>query len=473
MDINSMSLDEIIRHQKLQRNQNAARPKPPGGRGGGHANASGHQWPSTNRGQRPANQVRDARDVIYTKIRSKMTDAREKLVQKNRHIDARVKLRNRAYEAQRRAALNGAGGSGGGGRRHSHANSNRGGHHHRTNRHYMDLDAVHESNGDRLYTTSSGGQKRSSRSTYMDLDAVHESNGDRHYSTSSGGQQRSSRSTYMDLDAVHEPDDDLLYTPTRRQPLSLLDIPPTPLSRTVSNEMWSDMPPLPRFRSGLGGSSDTPLSPLRPVSLVDLPWSDPFEKYERLPRPQLFNQPDAALMVPYEPTPRQPRGILRKSSPPPPSSDGAKDYATNIKARLERAPNAAESMGIFAKMSDPFKYKPAAQSKPATVTSAVVYRGSSAAPPPPPKAGYRIVVSNLHPKVVHEDIEELFADIGDLIETRLVRPGIAEVIYHTLQDAEKAVEVYHNRQLDGQPMNCLLVNPRYTSTQQPPIFHTF
>lgn len=50
--------------------------------------------------------------------------------------------------------------------------------------------------------------------------------------------------------------------------------------------------------------------------------------------------------------------------------------------------------------------------------------------------------------------------MGELTVSRLVRPGIAEVIYKTLKDATKAVETYHNRQLDGHPMKCLLVNPQ-------------
>uniref|UniRef100_A0A182SGK0 RRM domain-containing protein n=1 Tax=Anopheles maculatus TaxID=74869 RepID=A0A182SGK0_9DIPT len=86
----------------------------------------------------------------------------------------------------------------------------------------------------------------------------------------------------------------------------------------------------------------------------------------------------------------------------------------------------------------------------------------SPSPPATVTAGYRIVVSNLHPSVTQIDIKELFEDIGDLLESRLVRPGVAEVIYRNLEDAEKAVEAYHKRQLDGQPMNCLLVNPRAT-----------
>jgi len=77
-----------------------------------------------------------------------------------------------------------------------------------------------------------------------------------------------------------------------------------------------------------------------------------------------------------------------------------------------------------------------------------------------PPEGYRIVVSNLHATVTHEDIKELFEDIGPLLTSRLVRAGTAEVIYKQQKDAKKAVEAYHNRQLDGQPMKCLLVMSR-------------
>ncbi|KAL0272452.1 UNVERIFIED_CONTAM: hypothetical protein PYX00_005412 [Menopon gallinae] len=74
--------------------------------------------------------------------------------------------------------------------------------------------------------------------------------------------------------------------------------------------------------------------------------------------------------------------------------------------------------------------------------------------------GHRIVVSNLVPSVTHEDVKELFEDIGELISSKVVRPGTAEVVYKLHKDAVKAVDVYHNRQLDGQPMKCLLVNNR-------------
>lgn len=81
-----------------------------------------------------------------------------------------------------------------------------------------------------------------------------------------------------------------------------------------------------------------------------------------------------------------------------------------------------------------------------------------------PAMEYRIIVSNLRNTVTGVDIEELFGDVGGMLESRLVRPGTAEVIYQTQEHAQKAVELYHNRQLDGQPMNCLLVTPRTPSS---------
>ncbi|EZA58533.1 Polymerase delta-interacting protein [Ooceraea biroi] len=106
-----------------------------------------------------------------------------------------------------------------------------------------------------------------------------------------------------------------------------------------------------------------------------------------------------------------------------------------IKSRLDSSPNKPRPMGVLS--------RPKASSSSSTQST-----------------GYRIVVSNLQANVTQEDIKELFEDVGELLVSRLVRPGTAEVIYKTLKDATKAVETYHNRQLDGHPMKCLLVNPR-------------
>ncbi|PNF26710.1 hypothetical protein B7P43_G03372 [Cryptotermes secundus] len=94
-------------------------------------------------------------------------------------------------------------------------------------------------------------------------------------------------------------------------------------------------------------------------------------------------------------------------------------------------------------------------------TMGILSAGSkSANTTPSAPIGHRIVVSNLQTSVTHEDIRELFEDIGPLVTSRLVRPGTAEVVYQLHKDAVKAVDVYHNRQLDGQPMKCMLVNSR-------------
>lgn len=127
-----------------------------------------------------------------------------------------------------------------------------------------------------------------------------------------------------------------------------------------------------------------------------------------------------------------------------------------MRNRLERAPDAGQSAGTFSNpytLQNNHSSKPVAAAQPKAVSSA----SSSVV------GGYRIVVSNLHSSVSQSDIRELFEDIGELVDARLVRPGVAEVIFRTLKDSELAVDTYHNRQLDGQPMKCLLVQPRPAS----------
>nr|CAD7443527.1 unnamed protein product [Timema bartmani] len=158
--------------------------------------------------------------------------------------------------------------------------------------------------------------------------------------------------------------------------------------------------------------------------------------------------------------------------------DSTGRMSSELKARLDTTVPAPRSMGILG-----------------VATAAAKPKGPIAVLGAPP-VGHRIVVSNLQPTVTHEDIRvvwhvfqftplasmsfcacsnhlvrglpigllhfslffELFEDLGILITSRLVRPGTAEVVYETLKDAVKAVDVYHNRQLDGQPMKCLLVS---------------
>ncbi|XP_059617569.1 polymerase delta-interacting protein 3-like isoform X2 [Phlebotomus argentipes] len=180
--------------------------------------------------------------------------------------------------------------------------------------------------------------------------------------------------------------------------------------------------------------------------------SDPFDLYD-LPRRDAPRVPYSSLQVYPGPSeslsPR--KGILRRGgldSPPRiverryiPDENSQLSY--EMRTRLERAPDPRASAGMFA-------------------------RRDPTPSPPPATDGYRIVVSNLHPTVTQNDIVELFEDIGQLMEARLVRPGVAEVIFKGLKDAEQAVDTYHNRQLDGLPMKCLLVNPKSANTVQRP-----
>nr|XP_006819007.1 PREDICTED: polymerase delta-interacting protein 3-like [Saccoglossus kowalevskii] len=73
-----------------------------------------------------------------------------------------------------------------------------------------------------------------------------------------------------------------------------------------------------------------------------------------------------------------------------------------------------------------------------------------------PLQGARMTITNLHPSVSGDDIEELFGAVGALKKTRLLRPGSAEVVFVKREDAMSAFKTYHNRELDGQPMQCKL-----------------
>ncbi|XP_041851479.1 polymerase delta-interacting protein 3 [Melanotaenia boesemani] len=84
---------------------------------------------------------------------------------------------------------------------------------------------------------------------------------------------------------------------------------------------------------------------------------------------------------------------------------------------------------------------------------------STPTPPQPafsPLEGTKITVNNLHPRVTEEDIVELFCVCGALKRARLVKVGVAEVVFVRKEDAVSAYRKYNNRCLDGQPMKCNL-----------------
>ncbi|KAG1668721.1 polymerase delta-interacting protein 3 [Nymphon striatum] len=58
-------------------------------------------------------------------------------------------------------------------------------------------------------------------------------------------------------------------------------------------------------------------------------------------------------------------------------------------------------------------------------------------------------------------IHELFSGMGELESVKMDLPGSAVVCFDQVSDALRAVNAYHNRSLDGQPMQCRLLSSRY------------
>lgn len=71
--------------------------------------------------------------------------------------------------------------------------------------------------------------------------------------------------------------------------------------------------------------------------------------------------------------------------------------------------------------------------------------------------GVKILVTNLHHLVTRNDIAELFGQVGEMKAAKISSPGTAEILLMNRTDAKKAVEMYHNRELDGKAMKCYIV----------------
>ncbi|KPP71077.1 hypothetical protein Z043_110043 [Scleropages formosus] len=90
------------------------------------------------------------------------------------------------------------------------------------------------------------------------------------------------------------------------------------------------------------------------------------------------------------------------------------------------------------------------------VTGQVQQGAASGSPTFSPLEGTKMTVNNLHPRVTEEDIVELFCVCGALKRARLLKVGVAEVVFVRKEDAITAYRKYNNRCLDGQPMKCNL-----------------
>lgn len=177
-----------------------------------------------------------------------------------------------------------------------------------------------------------------------------------------------------------------------------------PLKRTVRNEMFtvpSTMPPLPTFSRNVRNS---------PPPQSSSSWnSDPFDCYEvHTTRPVMSKAPPPPAPIPrYDDVPPRRGGISRARSPPPHPmyAEDRPHLSSTMRARLERAPNPNESMGIFAKMP-PEEYHHSGSSSSSSRHHHHHHHQQPLSPSPsPPITGYRIVVSNLHSSVTQNDIK--------------------------------------------------------------------
>jgi RNA recognition motif-containing protein len=71
--------------------------------------------------------------------------------------------------------------------------------------------------------------------------------------------------------------------------------------------------------------------------------------------------------------------------------------------------------------------------------------------------GVKVLVNNINEDITTEAVEELFGSVGELKRARIViargRPiGKAEVWFARQRDATDAVFKFHQRMLDGKPM---------------------
>ena len=68
----------------------------------------------------------------------------------------------------------------------------------------------------------------------------------------------------------------------------------------------------------------------------------------------------------------------------------------------------------------------------------------------------KFIIANLEESVTVEDLSELMGAIGDVHKVSMIGKGVGEIIFFKIEDAQKAVEMYDKRLLDGRPMKCTI-----------------
>lgn len=84
---------------------------------------------------------------------------------------------------------------------------------------------------------------------------------------------------------------------------------------------------------------------------------------------------------------------------------------------------------------------------------------------PPLTTGTPIIVSNVDPAVNAQELKDIFQEVGavkdiEILPARKDKPTAARIIFRVKSDAEKAVELFNNRQLDGKTITVRVVPSR-------------
>jgi len=123
----------------------------------------------------------------------------------------------------------------------------------------------------------------------------------------------------------------------------------------------------------------------------------------------------------------------------------------NLASRVARSASAAETAAARVAV----QAAAASTSKPSdrNATAAAAQTALESEISPGSLQGFRVVISNLHESVSLDDIMELFGDIGPMKNARVVKPGVADVVFVNQHEAISAFKTYNRRELDGLPMS--------------------
>ncbi|EDW33757.1 GL27008 [Drosophila persimilis] len=467
MDFVSLSLDEIIERRQM-RSAHGGRPSDkkfnpnannnkmrklvnrPAFKAGGTGLASSSD--------QPASRTYDARNKIIQKTRAKITDARDVLNQNMREsgIDARQLLINRkkllrpipveycesgedpeitAIEGERMARLQ----MGRKNLRRPQMEIRR-----PMPLEYTDEIVDHEDRGhfgQRMVTMSNRQKPWDAFNQQKALAAISSSVGDRPFNSRLNPSAKPfAPRGYVDHDNMQDLEDEVIHSAVHL--------------RTNNNMQPSSRYNFVNFNMNRDRDDDVEMSTAAPLQNNHA--SDPFSIYEaarnRIERPML-SAPHIVARTESGPGPEHFERSRRQVA-------ATSNLSDSLRARLFGSePDRRVSHGIYANEN---KGQGLANSS-SNVSSSMILSLSARRSPPlgvaNNKKGYRLLVSNLHSNVTTSDIRELFNDIGPMYDAHVVRPGTAEVIFKSLEHAEIAVDSYHHREFDGQPMHCVLINP--------------